>query len=70
MYSGLYTGDTTPEDQQLFVVERRAFTDLCTSLAHPCTCHSTAMWRLQSTIQVSLIKYKKLSCVHCVTYIP
>ena len=53
----MYTGDITAEDQQLFVVERRAFTELCTSLIQPCTCWHTALWDLQTLFQVIVYCY-------------
>ena len=55
LHTGVYTGDVTPEDQQLFIVERRAFVELCSSLVHPCSCWNTAFWRLQSVMQVCTI---------------
>ena len=53
----MYTGDITAEDQQLVVVEVRAFTELCTSLFQPCTCWHTALWDLQTLFQVIVYCY-------------
>ena len=66
---GVYTGDTTPDDQKLFVVERRAFVDLCAALVRPCSCWNTALWHLQSITQVCLLcqflfMYFMVCCCH------
>ena len=49
---GIYTGDTTSDDQQLFVIERTAWSDLCTRLVQPCVCQSFGSWVVESTVQV------------------
>ena len=53
------TGDITAEDQQLFVVERRAFTELCTSPIQPCTC-----WHSGDYVLLCICSRK--CCVHTV----
>ena len=49
---GVYTGDIRTDDQDLFVVERRAFHDLCQGLVRPCSCWHSTLWELMSTVQV------------------
>ncbi len=51
--SGMYTGDNSPDDQTLFITEKRCFDDLMTGLASSCSeCLVRSCWRLDSVIQV------------------
>ena len=53
---GVYTGDSDPSDQEMFIVEQMAFKHLCDSLVRPCSCHvSTAPWKLDKFVQVYMI---------------
>ena len=53
MHTGLYTGDSGPSDQDMFIVEKKAFSGLCDSLVKACSCHwEPAPWRLAKFIQV------------------
>ena len=47
----MLAGDFDAEHQSLFVVERKAFTDLIGSLVRPCPCAEKACWTLHSWIQ-------------------
>ncbi len=49
----MYTGDITPDDQSMFITEKRCFNDLMTGLASSCSeCSIRSCWRLDSVIQV------------------
>lgn len=50
-FIGMLAGDFDAEHQSLFVVERKAFTDLIGSLVRPCPCAEKACWTLHSWIQ-------------------
>ena len=51
--SGIYTGDSNPEDKQFFVAERHCLLDLLTGLSTPCPCGVTGSpWTVDSIIQV------------------
>eukprot|EP00731_Ephydatia_muelleri_P008419 Em0004g757a len=52
--SGIFTGDSNPEDQKLFIVEKRCFYNLCEGLVKHCTCKSSPCWKVASFIQVRL----------------
>ncbi|KAL5497676.1 hypothetical protein EMCRGX_G014195 [Ephydatia muelleri] len=65
---GVFTGDITPTDQSLFVVERATFSDLCQGLMKPCACRNFPLWSLESFVQVSPL-YISFSCddmCHCI----
>ena len=47
----MLAGDFDDERQSLFVVERKAFTDLISGLVSHCPCAETSCWRLHSWIQ-------------------
>ena len=48
--TGMYTGDSSPEDQHLFVCEQVAFRALSKKLAEPCPrCRCTLAWSIEST---------------------
>ena len=50
---GVFTEDSDPSDQGMFIVERKAFKHLCESLVKPCSCHfNGAPWKLDKTVQV------------------
>ena len=50
---GIYTGDSSEDDQHLFVTEMHAFSDLLTGLNTPCSCGmSLHPWTVESVIQV------------------
>ena len=50
---GVFTEDSDPSDQGMFIVERKAFKHLCESLVKPCSSHfSCAPWKLDKTVQV------------------
>ena len=56
MHVGVFTGDRDPSDQEMFVVEQKAFKHLCDSLVSPCSCHfSAAPWKLDKSVQVFLL---------------
>ena len=38
MYIGMVAGDFDPVNQSVFVVERKAFSDLVSGLVQPCPC--------------------------------
>ncbi len=49
----MYTGDDSPDDQSLFITEKRCFNDLMTGLASSCSeCLIRSCWQLDSVIQV------------------
>ena len=53
VHVGIYTGDSSPDQQQLFVCERRTFIDLCEGLARSCSCGmGRGPWTLESITQV------------------
>ena len=53
MNVGVFTGDSDPSDQEMFIVEKKAFKHLCDSLVRPCSCHfSVAPWKLDKVVQV------------------
>ena len=59
---GVFTEDSDPSDQGMFIVERKAFKHLCESLVKPCSCHfSGAPWKLDNTVQVlpHMVMYTK-----------
>jgi hypothetical protein len=62
---GVYTGDVTADDQELFIVERRAFTELCSALIQPCTCWHSALWDLQSVKQKGHVLHADFKCRRC-----
>lgn len=50
---GVFTNDTHPSDQHLFVCESTAFASLCEGLVQPCICHwMSPKWEIASTVQV------------------
>ena len=49
---GVYTGDSEPADQHLFVCEHKTLRDLCQGLMEPCMCVGYSAWRLESISQV------------------
>ena len=51
---GIYTGDREESGQQLFLVQRKAFSDLCEGLTQPCSCVGHSTWVLESFQQVSV----------------
>ena len=53
MYTGVVAGDFDHVNQSVFVVERKAFSDLVTSLVRPCPCDVRASWTFHSLLQVS-----------------
>ena len=54
-HSGVFTGDSNPNDQKMFIVEQKAFQCLCENLVRPCSCHwGVAPWRLDKFVQVSM----------------
>ena len=58
MYSGLFTGDSDPSDQGMFIDEQEAFKHLC---ERPCSSHySGAPWKLDRSMRV---------LPHTVTYV-
>lgn len=63
--AGIYTGDTTSDDQQLFVIERTAWSDLCTRLVQPCVCQSFGSWVVESTVQKGHVLRAKFRCQVC-----
>ena len=52
MYAGMVAGDFDPLNQSLFVVERKAFSDLVTALVRPCPCDVRAFWVYYTLLQV------------------
>lgn len=48
---GIYTGGEN-SGQQLFLVERKAFMDLCEGLTRWCTCTQHSVWGIESFQQV------------------
>ena len=56
MNVGVFTGDGdsgSDHGQEMFIVEQKAFQNLCDSLVRPCCCHlSPAPWRLDKFVQV------------------
>ncbi|XP_064383612.1 uncharacterized protein LOC135332186 isoform X1 [Halichondria panicea] len=61
--NGMYTGDNSPDDQTLFITEKRCFDDLMTGLASSCSVRSC--WRLDSVIQKGHVIRVLYSCRHC-----
>ncbi|KAL5509808.1 hypothetical protein EMCRGX_G005238 [Ephydatia muelleri] len=53
--SGVFTGDQDPDDQKLFVVEKKCFNDLCQGLTQHCSCMCFPSWQVTTFIQVRLI---------------
>ena len=52
----MFTGDSDPTDQEMFIVEQKAFKHLCDSLVRPCSCHfSAAPWKLDKFVQVFMV---------------
>ena len=49
---GVYVGDASPADQDIFIVEHYAFVALCGGLICSCTCWHSTLWDLQSLVQV------------------
>ena len=50
---GFFTGNSSTEDQSLFVCEKNTFYSLCSSLTQPCKCQGNSH-KLINTIQVIL----------------
>ena len=59
MYIGMVAGDFDPVNQSVFVVERKAFSDLVSGLVQPCPCDVRARWAIHSLLQVSTTIEKK-----------
>jgi hypothetical protein len=61
---GMYNGDTSEEEQTLFISERHCFSDLVKGVASPCACClPNSQWILDSTVQVQSI-YIVLPCIY------
>ena len=57
MHTGLYTGDSGPSDQDLFIVEKKTFNSLCDFLVKACSSHwEPAPRRLRKFIQVWVVR--------------
>ena len=53
VFSRVWDGDRTPEDQQLFLCERSCFVALCEGFRHRCVCDwPSGVWNISSTVQV------------------
>ncbi|KAL5510349.1 hypothetical protein EMCRGX_G005879 [Ephydatia muelleri] len=62
---GIYTGDEDPTDQDLFVVEQKAFKGLCSGLVQQCGCLSNPSWTLASFIKKGHVARVQFVCPHC-----
>ena len=63
---GIYTSDSSEDDQHLFVTEMHAFSDLLTGLNTPCSCGmSLHPWTVESVIQVL---WNTCIVYHCVMF--
>ena len=52
--TGVYTGDTTPDDEAGFLCERSCLADLLEGLKAPCPCGVyNNPWSLDSVVQVN-----------------
>eukprot|EP00731_Ephydatia_muelleri_P003009 Em0001g3009a len=66
LYSaGIYTGDEDASDQNLFVVERKTFKSLCSSLVQQCGCLSNPFWTIASFIKKGHVARVQFVCPHC-----
>lgn len=64
--SGIYTGDSNPEDKELFVAERHCLLDLLTALSTPCPCGVTGSpWTVDSIIQKGHVVRVLFVCRRC-----
>ena len=53
LYTGVYSGDTTPTDQDCFLMERHCLHDLLAGLNSACSCGMVSNpWCLDSSVQV------------------
>ena len=59
---GIFTGDNDPDDQKLFVVEKRCFLNLCKGLLQHCNCNISPCWQVASFIQVRCIMLYVFRC--------
>ena len=50
--TGVYASDSIDSDQELYVVEKRALENLCTSIVRPCSCANYGSWYIASMKQV------------------
>ena len=63
---GIYTGDSDPEDQALFITEKRCSNDLMTGLASNCSeCLAKSPWSMESIIQKGHVIRASYSCCRC-----
>jgi hypothetical protein len=61
---GVYAGDSTSTDSQLFICEYHALTDLLTGIKTPCTCGvSTHLWIIDSLVQVHVCTATSIICI-------
>ena len=67
LYAGVYSGDTTPTDQDCFLMERHCLHDLLACLNSACSCGMASNpWCLDSFVQVcvNLINKYLFLCNH------
>ena len=51
--TGVYGSDSIDSDQELYVVEKRALENLCSSIVRPCSCTKYGTWYITSMKQVA-----------------
>ena len=62
--TGVYAGDSTSTDSQLFICEYHALTDLLNGMKTPCTCGvSTHLWIIDSLVQVHVCTATSIICI-------
>ena len=66
LHTGMFTGDSSPDDKLSFVTERHCFLDLLTGLASPCSCGVTGSpWSLDSVTQKGHVLRVQFICRRC-----
>lgn len=63
--SGIFTGDSNPDDQMLFVVEKKCLLNLCEGLVKQCTCKSSPRWKVESLVWLGHTARMMLQCQNC-----
>ena len=65
--TGVYDGNSSPEEESLFLTERHCFDDLVSGLQSACPCGMTSKaWMLESVVQVCAVCVGLILCLlHC-----